>query len=144
MEAQVHFSNNVMPRGDTHMSINHATRLALVFFVGLTLADPVMALRCDRKIIDEGMPQAEVRKYCGEPTSTLERTVVRAGIPRRLSRPQSDQLGSQELVIPNRGYEEVLVDEWTYNFGRQRFMYMIRFENGFVTLIKKLGYGYND
>lgn len=124
------------------MKINNAIRLALAVSIGLTLSAPAMALRCDRKIISEGMPQEKVRKYCGEPTSIQERSLVRAGIPRRLDRPSSDRKGSQQLVIPNRGYEEVLVDEWTYNFGRHRFMYMIRFENGFVTLIKELGYGY--
>ncbi|HIE82372.1 MAG TPA: DUF2845 domain-containing protein, partial [Dehalococcoidia bacterium] len=30
----------------------------------------------------------------------------------------------------------------TYNFGSRRFMRSIRFENGIVTSIETLGYGY--
>ncbi len=101
-----------------------------------------MALRCDHKIVSKGMSQGEVRKYCGEATSTQERTLVRAGIPRRQNRSQSDQGNSQELVIADRSYEEIVVEEWTYNFGRHRFMALIRFENGRVTSIEDLGYGY--
>ncbi|MGI9294868.1 MAG: DUF2845 domain-containing protein [Pseudomonadales bacterium] len=124
------------------MTTSNAILMATALTVGLTLADPVMALRCDRKIVSEGMPQGEVRKYCGEPTSTQERTIVRAGIPRSQNRTQSDRRGRQELLFADRSYEEIVVEEWTYNFGRHRFIYVIRFENGRVTAIEDLGYGY--
>ncbi len=38
---------------------------------------------------------------------------------------------------------EVVVEEWTYNFGPRRLMRVIRFENGLVTSIRQLGYGYH-
>jgi hypothetical protein len=47
-----------------------------------------------------------------------------------------------ELLIHNRLVIEVPVEEWTYNFGPRRFMRSIRFENGIVTSIETLGYGY--
>ena len=44
--------------------------------------------------------------------------------------------------IADRAYEEVVVEEWTYNFGPRRLMRQVIFENGFVRSIKQLGYGY--
>lgn len=126
------------------MSINNATRFALVLVAGLTLANPAAALRCNQKIVSEGMPKEKVRKYCGEPTSIQERTVVRAGFPRAPSRTQSDHSDQQELLFADRSYEEVLVEEWTYNFGRHRFMYLVRFANGRVVSIEDIGYGYHE
>lgn len=126
------------------MSIANTIRLAIVLTITLFAASPAMALRCGNKIVSEGLTQAEVRKYCGAPASTQERRVVIAGAPRRLSQSGIDQRSSQTLLIEERGYEEVQVDEWTYNFGPRRFMSLIRFTNGQVTVIEDLGYGYHD
>ena len=42
-----------------------------------------------------------------------------------------------------RGFtEEVVVEEWTYNFGPYQLMVKIRLDNGIVADIKYLGYGY--
>jgi len=45
------------------------------------------------------------------------------------------------VAIP-RYVEEVLVEDWTYNWGPYQLMRTIRLENGFVTEIRQLGYGY--
>ena len=122
----------------------------LVFFVGtLLLAQPAAALRCGTRLISEGALQTKVLRFCGEPEGIQARTIVRAGLPRyRVNEPSAFRFGStsgrdRELLIADRAYEEVVIEEWTYNFGPHRLMRMIRFENGIVTSIRQLGYGYH-
>ena len=103
-----------------------------------------MALRCDNRVVSEGLTLAEVRKYCGAPISIQQRTVVIERALRGLSQARVRQRRNQPLVLEERVYEEVLVDEWTYNFGPRRFMSLIRFTNGRVTEVEDLGYGYRD
>ena len=126
------------------MSIVNAIRPAIIFLITFLIASPAMALRCDNRIVSEGLTLAEVRKYCGAPISIQQRTVVIERALRGLSQARVRQRRNQPLVLEERVYEEVLVDEWTYNFGPRRFMSLIRFTNGRVTEVEDLGYGYHD
>ena len=111
----------------------------------LLAADPALALRCKGKLVSEGDPQSKVLKYCGEPEATLTRMVYRAGVPRarfRVGNTDSRLSADRELLFADRAYEEVVITEWTYNFGPRRLMGQIRFENGLVRSITQLGYGY--
>ena len=38
--------------------------------------------------------------------------------------------------------ERIKIEEWTYNFGPDRFIYYLRFENGVLKSIKTGDYGY--
>ena len=119
----------------------------LVFVAFLTFANSAMALRCGNKLVTEGDPIAKVLKFCGEPASVQVRSIYRAGFPRQLYRNtlSTDRTASEkELLFNDRSYVEVLVEEWTYNFGPRRLMRTIYFENGLVAQIKRLGYGYSD
>ncbi len=53
-------------------------------------------------------------------------------------------ISQQELLIHDRSVVEVLIEEWTYNFGPHKLMRIVRFENGLVAEIDHLGYGYTD
>ena len=89
------------------------------------------SLRCDDKIISEGTPLAKVVALCGNPVQTDRKSVY---------------------YHPNesRGYRgnsltadiEVQVEVWIYNFGPDRLMQRIRFEDGRVVRIESIGYGY--
>jgi hypothetical protein len=76
--------------------------------------------------------------------------IYRGGVPRRgVSRELTvgTDTGSisttrQELLIHDRSVVEVLVEEWTYNLGPHQLMRVVRFENGLVADVRKLGYGY--
>lgn len=110
----------------------------------LLIADPALALRCGSKLVTTGAPQGKVLKYCGEPESVQVRSIYRAGLPRRqLRRHVGNTRAEPELLYSDRAYVEVIVEEWTYNFGPRRFMRIVRFENGLVTSIRQVGYGYN-
>jgi len=120
----------------------------LIFICGvLLIAQPASALRCRHKLIGDGAPQGKVLKFCGEPESVQVRSVYRAGLPRHRIRQRTDRFSAAaadpELLFADRAYVEVRVEEWTYNFGPRRLMRVIRFENGIVTGITQLGYGYH-
>jgi hypothetical protein len=128
---------------------------ALPLFVAAALgllAEPALALRCQGKIITAGDPEAKVRRFCGEPTSVQQRMIYRGGTPRPrvyrevMAGDELSQISStrEELLIHDRSVVEVLVEEWTYNFGPYKLMRLVRFENGLVTEVHQLGYGYRD
>jgi hypothetical protein len=125
------------------------TRLLFAAAV-LLLADPALAFRCKGKLVMEGDPQAKVRKFCGEPVSVQQRMIYRGGVPRQTFEERvslgagATEVGSsrEELLIHDRSVVEVLVEEWTYNFGPHRLMRVVRFENGLVAEVTRLGYGY--
>ena len=107
-------------------------QLALLFIPALAfipdLAD-AQSLVCDGKIINEGITQAEVSAKCGQPvqvdhTTVYNGTEVNSG---------NGALGS---------VSDVQVEIWTYNFGPNKLMERIRFENGRVVRIDALGYGF--
>jgi Protein of unknown function (DUF2845) len=116
------------------------------------VADPALAFRCKSRIVTAGDPQAKVLRFCGEPVSTQQRVIYRGGIPRStVSRTviAGDDIGGvrssrEELLIHDRSVVEVLVEEWTYNLGPHKLMRIVRFENGLVTEVRQLGYGYHD
>jgi hypothetical protein len=97
--------------------------------LAFTSAD-AQALRCSHRLITEGDRTAKVLRYCGEPIAVDSRYAERAYRSRR-----------GDIYLPGF-FEDVLVEEWTYNFGPRRFMRLVRFENGVVTDIEQLGYGF--
>lgn len=113
---------------------------ALLVPVLVAVSDPAFALRCGSKLVREGDPKAKILKICGEPDAVQRRSVLRAGIPPRLGRDYTEG----DLLIPDRSYVEVIVEEWTYNFGPRRLMRIVRFENGLVREVEQLGYGYRE
>lgn len=89
-------------------------------------------MRCGTRLVSVGDYQIEVLRKCGEPDYVDERIEYKTY--RVYPRPH--------LPIYNDVYGEVVVQEWTYNFGRQRFMQLLRFENGKLKRIQALDYGY--
>ena len=118
----------------------------------LLLAEPALALRCKGRLVMEGDPQVKVLKFCGDPVSMQQRTIYRSGIPRpwvgnRMSVESGDteiSVSNEELLIHDRSVVEILVEEWTYNFGPHKLMRVVRFENGLVAQITGLSYGYAE
>lgn len=98
---------------------------------GSAVAD---ALRCGNRIISRGDHATKLLHYCGEPVS-VQSWVTQRGVV---------GLGSS-LYVPGFGFvEDVLVEEWTYNFGPSKLMRQVRLENGIVRDVENLGYGYRQ
>jgi len=102
------------------------------------LASPAAhALRCDGRVISEGDPKTRVRAFCGEPASVEHR----AGL-RRL--PSLRHLDGRVVRGAGHLVERITIETWTYNFGPRRLMRELRFENGRLRRIERLGYGHRE
>ena len=80
---------------------------------------------CDDRIISTGDTKGEVLAKCGEP-------FYRTSHDEEL-REQFEETRSRKVVVT--------VEEWTYNFGPQRFLRIITFRNGKVVDIRTGQYG---
>lgn len=80
---------------------------------------------CGDRIISTGDTKSEVLDKCGEP-------YYRTSHDEELREPLGET-GFRKIVIT--------VEEWTYNFGPQRFMRIITFRNGRVTDVRTGDYG---
>ena len=103
----------------------------------LVIAEPAIALRCGSKLVNDGDHMAKILKYCGEPTVVQVRTIVRGydGGYHRSRYGRDYAYGS---------HNEIIVEEWTYNFGPRKFMQTIIFENGLVVSVRQLRSGYRE
>ncbi len=115
-----------------------------VGFFGLPKPAQALAFRCDSYVIDVGMHKAEVMKKCGNP-ATRDQRVERRRIGVRQSMgnqvlPPVTMQGNRNAVDYEREIE-IQIEEWVYNFGSQRFMQLLTFEDGRLKQIQDLGYG---
>jgi len=105
-------------------------------------------MRCGSKLVLRDDPQAKVLRYCGEPAYVTQRFIHRSTLfvsRRHTSLDANARLRSKETVALSHGYpSEILVEEWTYNFGPRKLMRIVRFENGRVVDVEELGYGYRE
>lgn len=118
------------------------TVATIAFLIGgaLLTSSPAHALRCDGKLVLEGMLEVEVIEHCGEPTAVRDRGfVVRAFTPFEMLRLR----GAEGVRFgPGNFVQHLLVTEYIYNFGPRKLMRRLRFEGGELTDIETLGYGY--
>jgi hypothetical protein len=101
----------------------------------LALAAPLAnadTLRCGNKLVSDEDTLEQVLAKCGEATEVQHTSLWRRPVLWIHGRPM--HVGQDEIEIP--------VELWTYNFGPNKFMRRIRFEDGLVVEIKTLGYGY--
>ncbi len=113
---------------------NYAMRVplaVLLFFLVCLSTIPAWALRCGNRLVSLGEPQTAILYKCGAPDTTDRRVTYRV-----LS--DNDSFGVVRPLV----YIPVVIDVWVYNFGPQRFMQELSFEDGRLIDIESLGYGY--
>ena len=74
-------------------------------------------MRCGQRIVTDGDSTYDVRMRCGEPAMANRRTEYRG----------------QRVWVNGRSFEqmvEVVVEEWTYDFGPHKFVQYLTFEQG--------------
>lgn len=99
-----------------------AAALALSLAVALP-ADA--AMHCGHRIISRGDSAAKLLQFCGKPEVVARQRAERIFTTRH------------GLLLP--GFvEEVWVEDWTYNFGPNKLMRLVRVEDGVVTNIRTL------
>ena len=106
----------------------------------LIIPTTAMAMRCGTRLVTDGDTQDKVLRYCGEPTQTSSRYITRGSSYRNLQ--------TRDTLSKNYqgGYfysEEVLLEEWIFNFGPNKLMRKVTFENGIVVEVDTLKYGYH-
>jgi hypothetical protein len=96
----------------------------------LAVAGPAAAdsMRCGTRLMTDGDPVDKVEAYCGPPASIERREILRPW-------------GYQRGVTVHSTYE-VSVELWTYNFGPNKLMYRLRFEDGLLVDVDTLTHGY--
>ncbi len=116
---------------------------------------------CGNRIVSTGKHKREVERLCGAPTyidqHREEKTIRR--YRRIVRRPKQEEEQSEALIdrqdqpertrnldnyrLASEHTIEVNIEEWTYNFGSQRFIRTLIFENGELALISTGGYGFD-
>jgi hypothetical protein len=92
--------------------------------------EPVLALQCDGKVVSMGYSTWRVREICGEPVDIQQFQQI---LPRRYYDPYRQVYVDTFLMINKT--------VWTYNFGSNRLVYILTFENDKLTNIETEGYG---
>lgn len=91
------------------------------------------ALSCAQRLVVVGDSSARVMQLCGEPAEIVERNETR-------SRTVQGRAPDGTIVMHTITVTVVL-QQWTYDFGPQRFMRQLIFEEGRLIRMSTLGYG---
>lgn len=107
-------------------------RLLFALVASLLMAAPALAFHCGTKLVHEGDTSGAVRAKCGDPAEINVRSVLRRPVVWRHGRP----------FFSSFDFVAVPVETWIYNFGPNKLMRRLRFEDGELVDIETLGYGY--
>lgn len=117
----------------------------VIVTASLLFSSTSFAFRCGHSLVQIGDTQDYVNDVCGEPDN------IRSHYERRANAVRADnnqfsyngirQFPNQSagVGISNYAEIEVLVEDWTYDFGSERLNKIIRFENGRLVEIESLG-----
>lgn len=95
-------------------------------------------MRCGNRLISTGDSTYLVRSRCGEPQDATRRTETRT--ERRRVRVRCGN-GEARCDREQEVSAEVVVDEWTYDFGPRRFVHYLTFLDGKLARVATGGYG---
>jgi hypothetical protein len=99
------------------------------------------SLACNGRIVSDGDSRYEVRATCGEPDDITQRVEYRT-VRGRVVGPCSKLSGKVRCEKTEEQVVEVVIDEWTYDFGKNRFIEYVTFEQGKLVSIRSGSYGH--
>jgi ABC-type oligopeptide transport system substrate-binding subunit len=111
----------------------------------LFFSAPLFALRCGHSLVQPGDRKSYVYEICGEP-DYVDSHYERRGNANQANINQFNFNRNQRF--PNNSFNygqsyyedvEILVEEWTYDFGSSRLRKLLRFENGRLKEVESLG-----
>ncbi len=108
-------------------------KTALLGLFLIVAAQPAWAFYCGQLLVKEGDYKLQVLDKCGQPDYSDSRVEYRSTVLRGS--------GIQQPGLDFINQVPVQIEEWTYDFGRRRFMQFLHFENGRLIYINNLGYG---
>lgn len=99
------------------------------------------SIRCGDQLASNGASLYEVKTVCGNPDMALQR-VERRTVLQQLPGPCfKNPQGRTVCGSTVAATIEVVVDEWTYDFGQNRFLHFVKFEDGRMMSVTTGGYG---
>jgi hypothetical protein len=121
-----------------HLAAALGALAALGLWLGAVTTASADGMRCGNRLVSKGDSTYDVRARCGEPQGATRRTETRTErrrvrVPCGGGEARCDR--EQEVSI------EVVVDEWTYDFGPQRFMQYLTFLDGKLARVETGSYG---
>lgn len=96
-------------------------------------------MRCGRRLISTGDSLYRVRSVCGEPADA-QRSVVTKTERRRVRVPCGERADAR-CERTEEYARDIIVDEWTYDFGARRFIRYLTFFDGRLERVATGGYG---
>lgn len=117
-----------------------STAAALLF--GATGASATEGTRCGQRLVSKGDTLYTVRAVCGEPDAADRRVVTRSERRRVRGPCFKDRAGELRCERIQEVLVDVVIDEWTYDFGTRRLLRHLTFENGALARVTTGGYGY--
>jgi len=90
-------------------------------------------LRCGNQLVADGASKSDVLLKCGEPMAKDSRTET---VSDKLK-----QRGDDGTTTSTEKTVTKTIEEWTYNFGPNRFMQVVVFENGKLVDVRSGSYG---
>ncbi len=118
----------------TSTTMRRTALIAVLLLATFGAAAPLRAdaMRCGSHLVAERDTRSTVAAKCGPPSDVTHRIRLAPAVVWRHGR----------TYWVGDGPIEVVVEDWIYNFGPQRFMRRVRFEDGIVVRIDTLGYGH--
>ena len=99
------------------------------------------SLNCNSRIAETGDSRYEVQAICGKPDDASQHVEYRTTSGRVVG-PCTNNGGKVVCEQTNERVVEVVIDDWTYDFGSNRFMEYLTFEQGRLVRVRDGGYGH--
>jgi hypothetical protein len=119
----------------------HVVRL-LLGAVACLSATPAHAdgMRCGTKLVSDGDPLYQVRNICGSPDAQLRRVETRL-VRQWMQGPCTPVGGTMRCGYFVEQAVQVVIDEWTYDFGPTNLVRHLTFEQEKLARLTTGGYG---
>lgn len=99
------------------------------------------SLRCGQRIVATGDSTYAVRSLCGEPAERRQRAETVMELRKVSVACASSKTPHRRCERVERVAREVQIDEWTYDFGPQRFVQILTFVDGTLETVAAGGRG---
>jgi hypothetical protein len=99
------------------------------------------SLACNGRIVSTGDSRYDVKSICGEPDDASQRVEYRT-VRGRVAGPCTRTGGKITCSDTREQVIEVVIDEWIYDFGRNRFVEYLTFEQGKLLSVRNGSYGH--
>lgn len=100
-------------------------------------------MQCGNNLVTTGDSLYQVRSVCGDPDAAFHRVEYRT-VRQRVPTPCVNEGGRVRCETIIEHTVEVHIDEWTYDFGKDRFIEYLTFEQGQLLRVNEGSYGHKS